>query len=136
MTVHTTSFDRAFDQIARSFIDSRATAPLVKGAWRDDTYVITVDLPGVPASDVTVDVTGTVLSLGARIDGRDWSRSIRLGSQLDPESVAAHHLDGRLTVRISAYAAPTARSITVSTEAPAIENTEVELDAIDDVIEA
>ena len=42
-----------------------------------------------------------------------------IGSALDPESVSANHVDGRLTVTIGAAAKPAARTIEISTTAPA-----------------
>ena len=110
------SFDRAFEQLTSSFFDSRRHAgPVVDGSWHDDQYVLTVDLPGVPADAVTVEVTGTTLVLGATTDTMEWHRSLRLGGRLDPEKVSAHHLDGRLTVRIGTYDEPEARTIAIDT---------------------
>lgn len=112
------TFDRAFEQLTNSFFDTRRTnAPVVDGAWIDDEYVLTVDLPGVPAEAVTVEVTGTTLSLGATTESLDWKRSVRLGERLDPDKVRARHLDGRLTVRIGTVDEPEARSIAIDTAA-------------------
>ncbi len=116
--------DRAFEQITNSFFDPRRhSGPVVNGAWDDHEYVLTVDLPGVPAEAVTVEVRGNVLSLGASAEGLEWHRSLRLGGRLDPEKVAARHLDGRLTVRIGTVDEPEARTVAIDTTpvAPAIE---------------
>ncbi len=113
------SFDRAFEQLTNSFFDTRrAQGPVVDGAWTDDEYVLTVDLPGVPAEAVSVEVTGTTLTLGATTDSLDWKRSLRLGGRLDPDKVGANHRDGRLTVRIGAVDEPEPRSIAIDTSAP------------------
>jgi HSP20 family protein len=110
------NFDRAFEQLTSSFFDSRRHAgPVVDGSWSDDHYVLTVDLPGVPADAVSVEVSGTTLSLVATTDTMEWHRSLRLGGRLDPEKVSAHHLDGRLTVRIGTYDEPEARPIMIDT---------------------
>ncbi len=110
------SFDRAFEQLTNSFFDSpRQRGPVVEGAWRDDEYVLTVDLPGVPADAVSVEVSGTTLTLGAKTDSLEWQRSMRLSGRLDPEKVRAQHLDGRLTVRIGTYDEPEARRIAIDT---------------------
>jgi HSP20 family molecular chaperone IbpA len=112
------SFDRAFEQLTNSFFDTRrSNGPVVDGAWIDDEYVLTVDLPGVPAEAVTVEVTGTTLSLGATTESLDWKRSVRIGERLDPDKVRARHLDGRLTVRIGTVDEPEARSIAIDTAA-------------------
>ncbi len=118
------SFDRAFEQITNSFFDPRRQlGPVVDGAWRDDEYVLTVDLPGVPADAVTIEVAGTTLTVGAHTETMEWQRSLRLSGRLDPETVRANHVDGRLTVRISTFAEPQSRRIAIDTtpSAPAIE---------------
>lgn len=113
------NFDRAFEQLTNSFFETRRPAgPVVDGAWRDDEYVLTVDLPGVPAEAVTVELTGDTLSLEARTDEMHWQRTLRLGGRLDPEKVSAHHVDGRLTVRIGIYDEPEARKIAIATTPP------------------
>ena len=113
------SIDRAFEQLTNSFFETRrTTGPTVDGRWDDNEYVITVDLPGVPASAVTVEVTGTTLALAAETDSLTWHRSLRLGGRLDPEKVAARHLDGRLTVRIGTVDEPEARTVSIETAAP------------------
>lgn len=126
--------DRAFEQLTNSFFDTvRSTTPVVDGAWIDDDYVLTVDLPGVPAEAVSVEVTGTTLTLGANTDSLDWKRSVRLGSKLDPEKVRAQHVDGRLTVRIGVVDQPEARKVAIETTAPdrAITAKSEDADAID-----
>lgn len=118
------SFDRTFDQLVGSFFDNRrAAGPVVDAAWQGDTYVLTVDLPGVPADRVGVEVAGTTLTLSAVTDTHDqhggqhteWRRSVRLGGRLDPEKIEASHVDGRLTVRIGSIDAPAARKVEITT---------------------
>lgn len=117
-------FDRAFEQLASSFFDvRRPTGPVVDAIWNGDAYVITVDLPGTPASAVAVDVAGTTLTIAVDSAQLQWKRSVRLGGRLDPEKVSASHVDGRLTVTIGTVDAPVARSIEIGTELPAIEAT-------------
>lgn len=113
------SIDRAFEQLANSFYGTRRPhEPVVDGAWRDDEYVLTVDLPGIPASAVTVDVTGDVLTFGVDTESMSWQRSLRLGGRLDPDKVSARHLDGRLTVTIGKVDEPEARRIEIETSQP------------------
>jgi HSP20 family protein len=123
------NIDRAFEQLTSTFFDSRrSSTPTIDGTWKGDEYVITVDLPGVPAEAVEVEVTGDVLSLGATTDDMQWHRTLRLGGRLDPEQVLAHHVDGRLTVRIGTYSEPEARRVAITTTPPpaAIEATTAE----------
>jgi HSP20 family protein len=134
MTVSTTPrtvtrFDRSFDQLVSSLFDPRRPAgPVIDATWNGDEYVLTVDLPGVAASAVDVEVSGTTLAIAAKSGNLDWKRSLRLGGRLDPEKVSAHHVDGRLTVRIGTIDAPVARRVAVASEAPtaAVEATTVE----------
>jgi HSP20 family protein len=110
------SFDRTFDQLVGSFFENlRTTGPVVDASWQGDRYVLTVDLPGVPASAVAVDVAGQTLTLTATTDQLSWQRSIRLGGRLDPEKIEASHVDGRLTVRIGTVDEPAARTIEIAT---------------------
>ena len=109
--------DRAFEQLTNSLFTTlpRTDGPRVDGAWHDDRYVLTVDLPGVPADAVSVDVTGNTLVLGAHTDTLEWERTMRLGGRLDPEKVSARHLDGRLTVEVGTVDEPEARRISIDT---------------------
>lgn len=125
-----TTFDRAFDrnldlafeQLTNSFFETRRPAgPVFDGSWRNDEYVLTVDLPGVPADAVSVEVTGDTLSIEAHTDEMQWERTLRLGGRLDPDKVSAHHIDGRLTVRIGTFDEPEARKIAIATTPAAIE---------------
>lgn len=92
--------------------------PLVKGAWVDDAYQLTVDLPGVADDAVGVSVAGRTLTIDVATESTTWSRQLRLAQTLDPEQVRARYLNGRLTVTIGKTASPQARRITVDT-APA-----------------
>jgi HSP20 family protein len=116
--------DRTFEQLTSSFFDQRRPAgPVVDGTWSGDEYVLRVDLPGVPARAVDVSVTGTTLKIDVDHEGFTWQRTLRLGAALSADKVSAHHVDGRLTVRIGKHDEPEARSIEISTAAPAIEAT-------------
>ena len=88
---------------------------MVDGAWDDDEYVLTVDLPGVPADAVSVEIAGSTLTLGATTDSFEWKRSLRLAGRLDAGKVHARHVDGRLTVRVGTIDEPEARKISIDT---------------------
>ncbi|HSH11904.1 MAG TPA: Hsp20/alpha crystallin family protein [Ilumatobacter sp.] len=114
-----TGLDRTFEQLTSSLFDTpRQIGPVVKGAWQGDEYVLTVDLPGVAADAVTVQVAGQTLTLGATIDTNDWQRTLRIDRRLDPDQVHAHHVDGRLTVRIGTIDEPAARRVVIATTPP------------------
>jgi HSP20 family molecular chaperone IbpA len=110
------SFDRVFEQLTNSFFDTRRqVGPTVAGMWNDDEYMLTIDLPGVPADAVSVEVTGSTLLLSAATDTMQWQRSLELGGRLDPDKVTASHVDGRLTVRIGSFDEPEPRRVQIET---------------------
>ena len=118
------AFDRAFAQLAAISAPGsvRSFGPSVSGSWTDDAYEFTVDLPGVPAENVAVSVTGRTVTLDVVTGGSDsstsWTRSVRLPQTLDPEQVSARYVDGRLTVTVGRTPqppAPEARRIELDT---------------------
>lgn len=112
-----------------SLAERAAWSPQVHGAWADDGYQLRVDLPGIPESAVHVSVAGRTLAIEVDVDASRgdeqrqlrWSERLRLPQTLDPEQVAAHYRDGRLTVAIGRTAQPEARTIAIDTSAPAVE---------------
>jgi HSP20 family molecular chaperone IbpA len=129
------SFDRTFEQLTSSLFAPVRRNPEVVASWDGDVMVLTVDLPGVAPEQVSVETSGQNLTLGAETDSMQWTRTLQIGSALDLEKIEAHHLNGRLTVRIGAVDAPETRRIPVSTspvesdrtgrvEIPAMEITE------------
>ncbi len=133
-----TPFDRtvesAFDQIVGSLFDPRrpASGPVVDATWQNGEYVLTVDLPGVPASAVTVETAGATLTLAATTSQLNWKRSLRLGGGLDANKVSANHIDGRLTVRIGTVDAPVAHRVEVTSSPAPAEIVEATADTTDD----
>jgi len=125
-------FDRTFDQLASSIFSTVTRSTVVDAGWRDGDLVLSVDLPGTPAEQVGVSVSGRTLTLSASGADSTWERSIHLGAALDTERVSAHHVDGRLTVTVAAAAKPEIRTVEVSTTAPAA----IETSSSDDVVEA
>jgi HSP20 family molecular chaperone IbpA len=113
------SFDRTFDQLTSSFFTNVKRTPVVDASWQDGNLTLAVDLPGTPAEHVAVDVAGRTLTIKVGDEHTSWERSLRLGAALDAEQVAATYVDGRLTVTVAAAAQPEARTIEISTSAPA-----------------
>lgn len=119
------TFDRAFEQLTAGLFSTGATRPStarvpdVVATWHGEpgaeSLVLTVDLPGVSAESVSVEVAGRTLTLAAQTEQLQWSRSIQLGAALDPDSIEARHVDGRLTVHIAPVEAPATRSIAIDT---------------------
>lgn len=95
----------------------------------DDTYVLSLDLPGVDAGSIDVGVDGRVLTVRAQrtapsIDGATWIsrerssgayvRKLRLGDGIDTETIAADYADGVLTVTLPVSERAKPRKVTVS----------------------
>ncbi len=99
----TAAFDRSFQQLVNSFSapSYRRGGPVVRWSTAEGTLTLTVDLPGVPAEGVGVEVSGRTLTLKAEHGGATWSRSTRLGTEYDLDTVAATYVDGRLTVTVT-----------------------------------
>ncbi|WP_047871062.1 Hsp20/alpha crystallin family protein [Nocardiopsis sp. RV163] len=96
-----------------------STAPAARNAAMDavrtqDALVVRIDLPGVPADDIDLEVEGSVLTVRAQrperaAEGRVLvgerpvgavTRRLRLGQDLDTEHIEADHTDGVLTLRV------------------------------------
>ena len=118
------SFDRVFDQLTRSFPVQARRSPVVDATWQDGAFVLTVDLPGTPADQVDVAVSGRTLTLSVGDGETSWERRVRLGAMLDADQVSATYLDGRLTVTVAASTPVEARRIEVSTTPAAVVTTE------------
>jgi HSP20 family protein len=95
----------------------------------DDTVVLTVDLPGVDAGSIDVDIDQGVLTVRAQrtaptIEGATWLRrerstgaivrKLRLGDGIDTETVAADYADGVLTVTLPVAERAKPRKVAVS----------------------
>jgi len=125
------AFDRMFDQLTSGWVAStqrRDRTPAVHGEWRGDTLELTIDLPGVPADAVKVEVVDRALTVSVEhtTDKGElrWSHTVQLGGSLDAESISARYADGRLTVAVPPVPAAEPRRIAVqfvgrADEAPA-----------------
>ena len=95
----------------------------------DDTYVLSVDLPGVDAGSIDVDVDGRVLTVRAQrtapdAEGATWIsrerssgayvRKLNLGDSIDTEGIAAEYANGVLTVTLPVSEKAKPRKVAVS----------------------
>ncbi|MEZ5246527.1 MAG: Hsp20/alpha crystallin family protein [Acidimicrobiales bacterium] len=129
---------RDFDTVFRRVGTTGATHPMPMDAYRrgDDVWVH-VDLPGVAADSLDINVERNVLTISAE---RDWvpteadrlymserargkfHRQVHLGEGLAAEHIEADLSDGVLTLRIPVAERAKPRKITINTSgAPAIE---------------
>ena len=101
----------------------------------DDSFEVHADLPGVKKDEIEIELTGNILSISAtkkseykeQSDKEDettkyyfsermygsFSRSIRLPSHVDEDSVTASYSDGVLNVRVLKLAKSKKKRITV-----------------------
>lgn len=95
----------------------------------DDVYTVAVDLPGVDAGSIDVDVNGRTLTIratrtAAAVDGAAWIsrerstgaivRRLTLGDGVDTENISADYANGVLTVSIPVSEAAKPRKVAVS----------------------
>src|SRR5690606_21412076 len=105
-----------FEQLTSSFFaNSRSRVPALQASRSDEGLTLRVDLPGVPAEAVAVEVSDRTLTMKADHEGSTWAHSLSLGSDLDLENITARHVDGRLTVTIGAVPTPAPRRIEIAT---------------------
>lgn len=65
---------------------------------KDNELHLSVDLPGVKGKDITVQVTGREIKVTGKLRGEDFKYSYALSNGYDPDTVAASHEDGVLTL--------------------------------------
>ena len=107
-TVRVGSFDRSTDvcparqpRLRQRQPTTARRLPNVAATWNDGTYVLTVDVPGVPEEALRV---GHRAHAGPRrgTDDLTWNQRIRLPQTLDVEATTANYANGRLTVTVPA----------------------------------
>ena len=127
--------DRFAQQLTQGLGGARTHAmPL--DAWREnDDFVVELDLPGVDASSIAVDVERNVLTVRAERPHRasdadlltserprgSFSRSLFLGDALDTEKVSARYDAGVLTLRIPVADRAKPRKVHVETTSGPLE---------------
>lgn len=118
---HFAAIDALRRQVERNIPSTGASRAL--GRWPEaslvdagDSYVFTVDVPGIRDEDLTIDVHNSTLTVAARRDvkapegyathrseraGFEWKKSFNLPAKVDAERTAAKLRDGVLTVSLS-----------------------------------
>lgn len=134
--------DSAFDDLVRRSLGAAATwSPAADIHLDGPDAVITLELPGVAAGDVDIEVKDRSLIVtgkreqavtddehGVRVLRReirrgDFSRTFRLPAHVGPDAVQASYDNGLLTIRIGgAQPAPVSQRISIANlEAPAVD---------------
>lgn len=115
-------FDRVFEGFFRPMrwveeATSDNFAPAMDIAERDNEYVVRTDLPGVRKEDINVLLENGVLTISAERKTEEeqkegerrirrevrygrYTRSLRLGTQVDEKAVKASYRDGVLELRL------------------------------------
>ena len=123
-------FDSLFDQLG-SRRPARSSMPM--DAYRRDSDVwVHIDLPGVSADSIDIDVERSVLTVNATREfapqegdqpylterrSGSFSRQVHLGEGLDPEHIEADYHDGVLTLRIPVAEKAKPKKIAINTGA-------------------
>jgi len=115
---------RELDRLSQQLLGTAARPTLMPmDAWREDeSFVVELDLPGVEADSIDLDVERNVLTVWAERPDRQgggevlaaerprgvFSRQLVLGDNLDLERISAAYADGvlRLTVPVAERAKP------------------------------
>jgi HSP20 family protein len=121
---------REFDRLAQQLLGTAARpAAMPMDAWREgDAFFVALDLPGVTADSIEVDVERNVLFVRAEraVPPREheliaaerpsgvFSRQLILGDNLDTDAIAASYEAGVLTLRIPVAERAKPRRITIS----------------------
>jgi HSP20 family protein len=121
---------RLMDELMRSTGNGNHVTgftPLVDVYETDDEYLVKVDLPGVKADDVNVEVNENVLSIsGARVADEtgqaqlverpygSFVRTLTLPQGVDSDSIGAGYQNGVLELRIPKPAEQKPKRITIS----------------------
>jgi HSP20 family protein len=122
-------FDRVFAQLVGAPGTTSGPSSMAVDAWREgDAFFLALDLPGVSADSIDLDIDRNVLSVRAertvkhenmvlteRHSGT-FSRQFILGDMLDLDQIKASYEAGVLTLRIPVAERAKPRKITVSSE--------------------
>ena len=65
---------------------------------KDNELHLSIDLPGVKSKDISVQVMGREIKVTGKLRGEDFKYSYALSRDYDPDTVAATHEDGVLTL--------------------------------------
>lgn len=122
-------FDRIFAQLAGAPGVAAGPSSMAVDAWREgDAFFLALDLPGVQADSIDLDIDRNVLSVRAERNLKrenmvlserhsgTFTRQFILGDMLDLEQIQAGYDAGVLTLRIPVAERAKPRKITVSSE--------------------
>lgn len=97
--------DLCFDSKLTNALKKVTPSPVASYAVKTDdaTAVLTIDLPGVKRSDLSVTVDKTTLQIESTRDGKKSKRNYVINDDYDPKSLTATLEDGVLKVTLQRY---------------------------------
>lgn len=98
-------------RLGRSFATARSSS--YRTEIVDDRLVLSVDVPGVKSTDLSVQVTGREVKVSGKLRGADFKHEYRLSKVYDPETIDASLEDGVLALRFSKAKDSQTRSVEV-----------------------
>ncbi len=128
------SFDRFFNQMVKNSFAlpvAPQAAPLAVDVQANDNgYVLTANVPGFTAEDISIEILENVISLSAKVESSEDSesdgyvlrerrhssfrRKLRLPKEIDSEAVEASIENGVLTLSLPVVEDAKPKSISVS----------------------
>ncbi|GDY13424.1 Hsp20/alpha crystallin family protein [Planctomycetota bacterium] len=126
-----TEIDRVLRAVDRAWLDASAGArdsSLLNAYHDNDSLVVTTELPGVSANDISIQIVGDTLSIEAKrgltapAEGR-WlrrerrpfstARTVQLPFRVDSNTATASAKDGLLTVTVKRAAEDRPRTVAI-----------------------
>jgi HSP20 family molecular chaperone IbpA len=91
-------FDRAFERFAADAFAPAAWSR-VKVEQDEQSWTLSLDLPGVPREDLSIDVEGTVVRIATRAEAkRQFKAAYELPEEIDADATSAKLEHGVLTL--------------------------------------
>lgn len=81
----------------------------------DDGYTIEFPVAGFKPEEIEVTVQGDTLVVSGKTDRRNFTRSLTLGEEIDPDDISAHVEHGMLTLQLKERPEVKPRRIAVQT---------------------
>lgn len=125
-------FDRLFENLPRTYLDERAleSVPPCDVKENDDSFLITMDLPGIKKSDIDVDFSNGLMTISGKRESSHeekngnflrmerstgtFRRSFQVPQGINVEDIEASHADGVLYVTLPKAEASKGRKIEVN----------------------
>jgi HSP20 family molecular chaperone IbpA len=98
LTPYFNLFDFSPFSFADDYSGSRSVASNYRVETDDSNLMLSIDLPGVKAADLSVQTSGREVKVTGKLRGKDFKHSYRISKSYDPETVSAELEAGVLTL--------------------------------------